>query len=250
MGICLGTIFTGRSIQALARRGPLRGRARDKSAVKNVANYRGVPEILSYCRMSTGDLLHRCILYAFDVLHTHLSCGDTDASQPKLSSQSRRVVEEHKQAIFVSWYVKHPKLRGCLGCLSPMLPLPEAVAHFAVASAMQDRRFEPIRLPELPHASCQISLLDGFEPCLDIEDWTVGTHGIVVELAGLQATFLPHIPVERGWTRKHTIQEAVRKAGVPSSHRRSLEACKVIRYTTQTDQLHYDDWLAALKNCK
>src|SRR3989475_978334 len=71
-------------------------------------------------------------------------------------------------AVFVSLRM-HGELRGCVGSLRPT----EATAaheliRYAVASAVRDPRFDPVRLDEVSALMIQVQLLDPPEPVTDI----------------------------------------------------------------------------------
>ena len=50
-------------------------------------------------------------------------------------------------------------LRGCIGALEAYQPLMEDVQEHAVASALEDYRFPPVSLSEVPHLEIEISRL-------------------------------------------------------------------------------------------
>src|SRR5690349_19373341 len=54
-----------------------------------------------------------------------------------------------KRGTFVTLW--EDQLRGCIGFPYPVKPLAEAVQEAAVSAALQDPRFPPVRLEELPH---------------------------------------------------------------------------------------------------
>lgn len=68
--------------------------------------------------------------------------------------------------LFVTWDKKKAlhsgtesfRLRGCIGTLSPR-PLSTSITEYAVTSALRDRRFDPIRLHEVPYLRVAVSLL-------------------------------------------------------------------------------------------
>ncbi len=69
-------------------------------------------------------------------------------------------------------HVDEPSLRGCIGNFSP-LPLHDALKDYALISAIQDRRFDPIDIYELDELQCTVSLLTDFEPAAHAKDWEV-----------------------------------------------------------------------------
>ena len=108
-------------------------------------------------------------------------------------------------------------LRGCIGCLSP-IPL-DRLAKYAIMSSMKDRRFEPIVAAELPLLQCSVSLLIDYEDAADYMDWTIDTHGILIDFAcpasrrTYSATYLPEVCGEQGWARREAVESLVRKSG-------------------------------------
>ena len=90
-------------------------------------------------------------------------------------------------------------LRGCVGALEPYQPLVDDVREHAVAAALQDFRFLPVRPEELPHLKIEISrltlpedleystpedLLQKLRPNLD---------GVTIFDGRHRATFLPQV---------------------------------------------------------
>ena len=73
-------------------------------------------------------------------------------------------------------------MRSCVGSLEP-LSLNDNLKEFALVSALEDDRFPPIELKELPSLHVTLSLLVKFsEPLDDPLDWQVGKHGVWLEL--------------------------------------------------------------------
>ena len=71
------------------------------------------------------------------------------------------------------------ELRGCIGTLSPK-PVATALGEYALLAALQDRRFDPIRVNEIAQLRVAVSLLIQYEECEHCHDWTVGVHGIMI----------------------------------------------------------------------
>jgi uncharacterized protein (TIGR00296 family) len=108
--------------------------------------------------------------------------------------------------LFITWEKRDVassvdyRLRGCIGTLSPR-PLATAVREYALTSAFGDRRFDPVRVEEVPNLRVGVSLLVKYEVCSDVYDWQVGVHGILIKFhtEGLQysATYLPEVAKEQ-----------------------------------------------------
>ncbi|KAI8094862.1 DUF51 family protein, partial [Gilbertella persicaria] len=121
--------------------------------------------------------------------------------------------------LFVTWHKKTRNgstLRGCIGNFQPM-SLHEGLARYALISALQDHRFPPITLSEVPHLECAVSLLVNFEVAKDYLDWEIGVHGIWIEFyqdgRKETATYLPEVMGEQGWTKEEAIESLLRKGG-------------------------------------
>ena len=90
-------------------------------------------------------------------------------------------------------------LRGCIGTLEPYQPLAEDVREHAVAAALSDFRFPPVRPEELPEIHIEVSRLTMPEPLTyaSPEDLLTrlrpGTDGVLLRDGSRRATFLPQV---------------------------------------------------------
>ncbi len=90
-------------------------------------------------------------------------------------------------------------LRGCIGALEPYQPLAEDVREHAVAAALSDFRFPPVRPEELPDIHIEVSRLTTPEPLIyaSPEDLLTrlrpGTDGVFLRDGSRRATFLPQV---------------------------------------------------------
>jgi uncharacterized protein len=93
----------------------------------------------------------------------------------------------------------HGLLRGCIGALEARLPLAIDVQEHAMASALQDPRFPPVRPQELPDIAIEISRLTTPQPLpydhpMDLpRRLRPGIDGVVIHLGYHRATFLPQV---------------------------------------------------------
>ena len=91
------------------------------------------------------------------------------------------------------------ELRGCIGALEPGLALAEDVRQHAAAAALQDYRFAPVRLEELPLIEIEISRLTLPKPLpyQNAEDLlnkiNPGIDGVTISDGFRRATFLPQV---------------------------------------------------------
>jgi AmmeMemoRadiSam system protein A len=115
-------------------------------------------------------------------------------------------------AVFVTLR-KDGELRGCVGSLRPT----EATAaheliRYAVASAVRDPRFDPVRLDEVSSLMIKVQLLDPPEPVTDIGGLDPHSYGIIVRRGDRQALLLPGI--DGIDTPEQQVLAACQKAGI------------------------------------
>lgn len=91
------------------------------------------------------------------------------------------------------------KLRGCIGTLEAHQPLIEDVREHAIAAALADYRFPPVRPEEVNRLKIEISRLTRPQP-LDYDSpldlilkLRPGIDGVVLMDDGRRATFLPQV---------------------------------------------------------
>ncbi|KAK6345118.1 hypothetical protein TWF718_007047 [Orbilia javanica] len=135
------------------------------------------------------------------------------------SSSSTNGTSSLERPLFVTWNLvksRGKQLRGCIGTFEPQ-KLDDGLASYALTSAFDDTRFNPIDIKELSSLECGVSILTDFEPASNPFDWTLGTHGLRISFTyhGRRhgATYLPNIAVEQGWTQEETLVSLMRKAG-------------------------------------
>ncbi len=110
---------------------------------------------------------------------------------------------------------KNERLRGCIGHIVPVQPLWRNIRDNAIAAAVKDHRFSPVKAAELAGLKVEISVLT--RP-VDIDGpggFEVGRHGVVLHALGRRAVYLPQVAPEQGWDRATTLTHLARKAGLP-----------------------------------
>ncbi|BBG64887.1 uncharacterized ACR [Hydrogenimonas sp.] len=114
-----------------------------------------------------------------------------------------KLIKEHpelleKQATFVTLSI-NGQLRGCIGSIIPHRPLIEDLIANARAAAFEDPRFPSLSAEEFQNVDIEVSLLTVPEQLeySDIEDLrrkiVPGKDGVILQLDGRQATFLPQV---------------------------------------------------------
>ncbi|KDE08884.1 hypothetical protein MVLG_00981 [Microbotryum lychnidis-dioicae p1A1 Lamole] len=115
--------------------------------------------------------------YCFDVIDSKLN--STSLPAPEFDGKLQ-------YPLFVTWNIKSrssdtTRLRGCIGNFEPM-KIGTGLRDYAAISAFEDHRFDPITAKEVPRLECGVSFLTDFELCDNYLDWTIGTHGIYIQL--------------------------------------------------------------------
>ena len=139
------------------------------------------------------------------------------------------------------------RLRGCIGCLSPR-PLATDVAEYALISALNDRRFNPIILEEVQSLRVAVSLLVDYERCKNVYDWTIGVHGILIKFAvngqRFDGTFLPEVAKEQHWDHATTISSLIQKAGYYGAITQELlDGIHCTRYQSSKHKITYGEYV-------
>ncbi|MCK4353079.1 AmmeMemoRadiSam system protein B [candidate division WOR-3 bacterium] len=153
-------------------------------------------------------------------------------------AKSRKVPEfkpkgtvlNEKRGVFVT-LTKNGQLRGCIGHHKADTPLYKLVPKMAFASAFQDSRFLPVSLNELKNIKIKLSVYLCEVHEIDISEFKVGVHGIIMIKDGRGATYLPEVPLEVGWSKEETLAHLCQKAGLPQDAWK--EGAKFYVYRTQ-----------------
>ncbi|KAH7018315.1 AMMECR1 domain-containing protein [Microdochium trichocladiopsis] len=153
--------------------------------------------------------------------------------------------------LFVTWNTVSPRsgntsLRGCIGTFEAQ-ELDEGLSSYALISAVQDTRFDPITKRELPNLEVCVTLLTDFEDCDDAMDWEIGTHGLRISFTErgrrYGSTYLPDVAAEQGWTKEETLVSLMRKAGWAGRKDSWRDVkLKVVRYQGKKKELRYPEY--------
>jgi uncharacterized protein (TIGR00296 family) len=169
-----------------------------------------------------------------------------DALNRHLRKETTIEYEETDQVpLFVTWKIQG-RLRGCIGNLSS-LSFPQGLVDYAIRAGVQDTRFDPISLSELPKLTCGVSLLVNFVPGKAWDDWDVGTHGIVLRFESrgesFKAVFLPEVASEQGWTKRETVDALAKKSGFKGKiDQELLSNMKIETFVSSKCELSFDEW--------
>ena len=109
------------------------------------------------------------------------------------------------------------ELRGCIGEIFPRRALADVVLDHALDAAFEDPRFPPLTAREFAQVKIEISALTPPVPVASYDDIEIGRHGMVLEMDGRSAVFLPQVAPEQGWDLTTTLTYLSRKAGLPGN---------------------------------
>jgi uncharacterized protein (TIGR00296 family) len=185
----------------------------------------------------TPSVVQETCSYCFAVLEASLN----RRAFPPLPQTTARMPS---CGVFVTW-TKNGTLRGCIGCLDPIAPT--RIGDYALKAALQDTRFSPITLEEIPSLTCHVSVLHSFETAQHVYDWNIGQHGIILQFSGANsrpysATYLPEVALEHGMSHEVAVKELVRKSGYRGSVHEVLPNASVTRYESLKRQLEYKEF--------
>ena len=134
------------------------------------------------------------------------------------------------------------ELRGCRGECEARHPLAQSVALMAVAAAVNDSRFPPVTLGEVPDLKIEINALTPLRP-IRPDDIVVGQHGLMIVKGNHLGLLLPEVPTRFGWGRYEYLRAICRKAGLPESAWED-EAARLFGFEAEVwseDELAVDD---------
>jgi len=145
---------------------------------------------------------------ARQTLLDHLSGNETSQYATESSALQR------PRATFVTLRRRDTdELRGCRGECEARRPLVESVARMAVAAAVNDSRFPPVMLSEIPNLKIEINVLTPVKP-IRPADIVVGKHGLMIVKGEHLGLLLPEVPTRFGWGREEFLKAVCRKAGL------------------------------------
>ncbi len=105
---------------------------------------------------------------------------------------------KEKGAVFVT-INEYNALRGCIGSIIAHRSLIDDIIYNAQAAALSDPRFEPVGKEELDKLEIEVSILTppkllNYKNTADLrEKIRVGIDGVIINLNGHQATYLPSV---------------------------------------------------------
>jgi AmmeMemoRadiSam system protein A len=133
-----------------------------------------------------------------------------------------------KASVFVS-LKKNGNLRGCIGTIEPVQEnMAAEIIHNAVSAGLNDPRFWPVELEELPELEISVDVLTAPEPVNDFRELDPKKYGVIVSSKGRKGVLLPDI--EEITTVEEQIHVAMMKAGIKPDEPVKIERFQVKRY--------------------
>lgn len=142
--------------------------------------------------------------------------GKAAAPEEAIAPGELQALSEIYSGVFVSLHI-NDLLRGCIGYIEGLRPLPEVIQETAVAAALRDPRFEPLREDELGDVDIEISVLSPLEKISSPQDIIVGKHGLLIRQGKHQGLLLPQVASHAGWQPHVFLEHTCLKAGLPGS---------------------------------
>ncbi|KAH3683196.1 hypothetical protein WICPIJ_005841 [Wickerhamomyces pijperi] len=194
-------------------------------------------------------------LYAFHSLECYLTRKKeqftleqlkTYETKPPKDINSDKIDVRGKYPLFVSYSMtQSQELRGCIGTFGS-LPLEAGIHEYSLIAALEDSRFHPVKMHELPRLTVEVTILRDFQEIEDPMDWTIGQHGLVmgVDYNGrhYQGTFLPTVAEKNKWSKDQTLNYLLRKAGVPAHVKWRDQPVQLTRYEGDKVGLTYQEY--------
>jgi len=136
--------------------------------------------------------------YLLKLARQALEAASRGEPLPPLKREALPPSLEEPRATFVT-LTRRGALRGCIGALQAQMPLVDDVRDHAVAAALQDFRFPPVRPDEVNSIEIEISVLTPSRPVRYesnedlLRQLRPGIDGVILESGFHRATFLPQV---------------------------------------------------------
>lgn len=124
---------------------------------------------------------------------------------------------------------KEGQLRGCIGTFEPFREnIASEIIHNAVAAGVEDPRFWPVELDELPEIDISVDILTPAEPVASKDDLDPKRYGIIVKSGRRTGLLLPDLEGVDNVDKQISI--ACQKAGISPGEQIEILRFEVIRY--------------------
>ncbi|VVB88629.1 Uncharacterised protein [uncultured archaeon] len=142
-------------------------------------------------------------------------------NKKKIKPDNLTPVFREKRGVFVTLNKMSEKkeLRGCIGRPYPVMPLGEAIIASASNAALEDPRFDPVRIEELNDIVIEVTVLTvpkliKAKPKDIPEKIVIGRDGLIVATDMCQVLLLPQVATEHGFDSVEFVCQTCMKAGL------------------------------------
>lgn len=188
----------------------------------------------AFCFTEKRDLLNEdeqevLLKLSRDVLDSFTKNG----SEPALSFDRYNITPAmmRRAGVFVT-LKKKGVLRGCIGSITGVSPIVNAVIDNTKKSAADDPRFAPVKAAEAKDLRIEISVLTPLEQIDDYQQIRLGTDGVMLVKGKNTGLYLPQVATETGWNLEQFMNSLCGKAGLPEGSHKDEEA-KIYRFQVQ-----------------
>ncbi|OGF64067.1 MAG: hypothetical protein A2Y62_15520 [Candidatus Fischerbacteria bacterium RBG_13_37_8] len=106
------------------------------------------------------------------------------------------------------------ELRGCIGYVIPIQNLANTVIDCAIAAAVEDPRFSPLKPKEVNKIKIEISVLSPLKKVKSIDEIEIGKHGIMLTRGFNRGLLLPQVATEHNMDKITFLENTCYKAGL------------------------------------
>ena len=137
------------------------------------------------------------------------------------------------------------------GTMGSYLPQPfSSVRELVFKSATDDPHCMPITSDIVDDLEVTIFVIVSYETARDSLDWEIGVHGMLISFEDYKgvvynAMYFPDVPVTCGWTKEHTVNQLIKKAGYKGFMDDHFRKTRVVltRFTVESTSMMHDEIL-------
>ena len=131
-------------------------------------------------------------------------------------------------AVFVT-IKKDGAVRGCIGTVTPTTGcLAHEIITNTINAGINDPRFTPITIDELPFLTYSVDVLYDPEPINSLDDLDVKKYGVIVNTEDKRGLLLPNL--DSVTTTQQQLEIALKKAGISKDESYEMQRFEVVRY--------------------
>jgi uncharacterized protein len=138
---------------------------------------------------------------------------------------------QEKCGAFVTLHIRG-RLRGCIGYIQGIKPIPETIIDMAKASAFKDPRFPSLGRTEFDQIDIEISVLSPIETVRDVSEIKIGRDGLIIGRGYNSGLLLPQVAVEQEWDLDTFLENTCYKAGLPGNAWQ-MKGTKIEKFSAQ-----------------